>query len=415
VVGNPGLQIAQARVRQAQARARSTQTDLLPRIDGKASFQRTHYTGQGLIPPPLAGSEAWDNSVLLQAGYDLDLWGKNSKRFETALDAVRAAESRTRAAQLSLQTAVVRAYLSLTLDYALLDVARSTVAEQQEILDITRRRLDAGLGTQLEVAEAEAPLPVSRAQIEALREQIMQTRYQLAALTGAGPGAGERLARPALVLAQDVPLPAAIPAHLLGSRPDVVAARWQAQAAASEVKVAKAEFYPDINLTAVAGFASLNFSQLFTADALSAAAGPAISLPIFNGGRLRAGLDASTAAYDAAVESYNSTLIQALQEVADRITAVRSLDVQLRESGTSVRAARKAYDLALGGYRAGLVEYLTVLNTQAHLLQAQRALAQLQARRLDAYASLVESLGGSTDDPMQPVPQPTAAVSARTP
>ncbi len=392
--GSPSLRVAQARVRQAQAATGIARAGTLPTVQGDIELTRNRFTENEFIPPPYAGHSYWDNKVLLEASYGLDLWGKDRAAHEAALDNEHAAQAEALAVRLSLQTAVVRSYLQLALAYAQLDVAQATLDQQQQILDITQKRYKAGLGTQLEVSQAETSLPSSRTQMEQLHEAITQQGIRLAALSGAGPGEGARIARPQLDLARILPLPDAIPAHWLARRPDLSAQRWHIEAASKNIEAARARFYPDIDLKAFAGYQSLDFTHLLDPSSILTGFGPAITLPIFNGGKLRAQLGASAAAYDIAVENYNETLVTALAQAASRISTIRSLEAQLGNTQQALASAQKAYRLALTGYRAGLTEYLNVLSTQSRLFEEQRRMAQLQAERLDAHATLIEALGG---------------------
>lgn len=394
LANSPSLRIAQARVRQAQAAAGIAHSATLPQVQGDAELIRNHFTENEFIPPPYAGNNYWDNKILLEASYGLDLWGKEHKLHDAAISSLRAASAERQAAALALQTAVVRSYLQLALNHALQDIAQATLDQQRQILDIAKKRYKAGLGTQLLISEAETPLPTTEASIEQLKDGATQLRIQLAALSGGGPGDADRIARPQLTLSRILPLPDTIPAHWLANRPDLSAQRWRVQAASSHIDAAKAQFYPDIDLKAFAGFQSLGFSNLLHDSSFLTGFGPAITLPIFNGGKLRSQLESTTAAYDIAVETYNETLINALAQAAGRITAVRSLDQQIESTQQALASAQKAYGLAMTGYRAGLTEYLDVLNTQSRLLDEQRRLAQLEAQRLDAHATLIEALGG---------------------
>lgn len=395
---SPSLRVAQARIRQAQAATGIARAGTLPTVQGEADLTRNHFTENEFIPPPYAGHNYWDNKILLEAGYGLDLWGKDRDAHEAALSTERAAQAEALAARLSLQTAVVRSYLQLALAYAQQDVAQAILDQQQQILDITQKRYKAGIGTQLDVSEAETPLPTTRAQLEQLHENIAQQQIRLAALVGAGPGVGERIARPQLDLARILPLPDAIPAHWLARRPDLSAQRWSIEAASKNIDAARARFYPDIDLKAFAGFQSLDFTHLLDSSSFLTGFGPAITLPIFNGGKLRAQLGASAAAYDVAVESYNETLVNALAQAASRISTIHSLDIQLDHTREALASAQKAYGIARNGYRAGLTEYLNVLSTQSRLFDEQRRIAQLQAERLDAHAVLIEALGGGATE-----------------
>jgi NodT family efflux transporter outer membrane factor (OMF) lipoprotein len=244
-------------------------------------------------------------------------------------------------------------------------------------------------------------VPEYERQIDSLEEQIALARNQLAALAGKGPGAGDAITRPTLSLDAPAGLPSALPAELLGHRPDIVAARWTVAAQARGIDVAKANFYPDINLLAsIGGYAAAGplFEFLRSANG-GWTAGPALSLPIFDGGRLRSQLGAADAGYDAAVEQYNQSIVSALKDVADQVVRIRSLETQANDAQRSVAAARKNYDLAKEGYRRGLTDYLNVLVAQNQLLHAQEGVARVQADRLGAHASLMTALGGGLADP----------------
>jgi NodT family efflux transporter outer membrane factor (OMF) lipoprotein len=401
--GNPTMGIARARVAKVKALAGVARATLFPHLDGEASFTRQRFSEHQFIPHPYAGNWAWTNQATLDLSYDFDLWGKNRSNLAAALDYVQMASADAQEVKLELVTAVVRVYVDLSLQYALLDIARAALKQRQEIFDITKRRVKAGLGTELDLREAETPLPAERAEIERIRESIELLHNELAALTGKGPGDGEKISRPRLALDLPVRLPAILPADLLGRRPDIVASRWRVEAASKGIDAAKAAFYPNINISAFAGVQSLNFAQFLSPGSLIAGFGPAISLPIFRGGELRSELEASTADYDIAVEFYNSTLITALEKVANEVVSLRSLETQRAEADTSNALAGRAYSIAVRSYRAGLTDYLKVLNAENQTLEEGRRKAQVQARYLDAYAALMEAVGGGVAlNPPQP-------------
>ncbi|HJV67312.1 MAG TPA: efflux transporter outer membrane subunit [Geomonas sp.] len=392
--GSPTLRMAQARVAQVKALGGVARSSLFPALQADASFSRDRFTENQFIPPPYAGNWSWNNQAALGLSYDLDLWGKNRASLAAALDYVQVASAEEKEVQLALETAVVRSYLGLALQYRLLEIARSTLHQREEILAIARKRLAAGLGSELDVKLAETPIPSSRADIERALESIELLRNQLSALAGKGPGDGETISPPSIKPARPIGLPAALPADLLGRRPDVVAQRWRVEAAGKGIEVARAAFYPNINLSAFAGWQSLGFDKFLSPGSLMAGFTPAVSLPIFEGGRLRSLLNASNAEYDIAVESYNSTLVRALQGVADQVVTLRSLAVQRTEAGLSRALADRSYQIALQGFKAGFTEYLSVLNAQSQTFEEARRDAAAEAGCQDAYAALMEALGG---------------------
>jgi NodT family efflux transporter outer membrane factor (OMF) lipoprotein len=408
--GNPTMHIAQARITKSQAVSGIAKAAELPALQAEALFMREQYTEQYFIPPPYAGNWAWDNVATLNLVYDLDLWGKHRNALAAALDLVQMTKVEAQEVRLAIETAVVRVYVQLSLQFVLLDVAQETLHQRQNILDITQKRLKAGLTTEIEARQAETTVPAARAEIERISESIELLRNQLSALAGKGPGYGEQIRRPVLSLALPIGLPSAIPADLLGRRPDVVAQRWRVEAAGKGIKVAKAAFYPNINLTAFAGWQSLGFDKFMSPASLIKGFGPAISLPIFEGGVLRSQLRVSTTEYEIAVESYNNTLIRALENVANQIVTLRSLEKQRTETYRSNTLAGRAYDIALYGFRSGLTDYLNVLNAQNQTLLELQRKAQVEARFLDAYAALMQAIGGGVlPISAPPVPQANQA------
>ncbi|MBC7955731.1 MAG: efflux transporter outer membrane subunit, partial [Cytophagales bacterium] len=197
-----------------------------------------------------------------------------------------------------------------------------------------------------------------------------------------------------LKLVQAVPLPANVPADLIGRRADISAARWRVEAATGDVASARAQFYPNINLTAFVGLSSIGFDRLFKSGSEQYGAGPAIRLPIFDSGRLRANLRGKSADLDVAVESYNATLIDAVRDVADQISSLQSIARQQTEQGRAQESAESAYDVSVQRYKAGLGTYLVVLNAEANVLNQRRAATELKARALDTQVALIRSLGG---------------------
>ena len=193
-------------------------------------------------------------------------------------------------------------------------------------------------------------------------------------------------------------VPDAIPAELIGRRADISAARDRALAASKQIDVTKTEFYPNINLTAFAGFSSLGFSHWLDGSSRDYAVGPAISLPIFDGGRLRADLSSKTAEYDMAVESYNQTLIEAVHDVADQISSLRSIAKLQKQQAEQQASAQAVFDLAQQREKAGLVSRITVLNAQSALLSQQSAEIELKTRAVDLTINLVRALGGGFND-----------------
>jgi NodT family efflux transporter outer membrane factor (OMF) lipoprotein len=288
----------------------------------------------------------------------------------------------------------VRNYIQLWYDYLVLDQVRASLQQREKILEITRRRHAAGLATAIDVTTVETTLPAGRREQEQIEEAIALLRNQLAALIGKGPGDGESITRPGLALRDGVGLPGTLPAELVGRRPDLAAQRWRVEAASQGIAAAKAAFYPNINIVAFAGLQSLGFSKFLSAGSMVRGVTPALSLPIFEGGRLRSQLGAQSAAYDAAVEQYNATLVHALLEVANTVTQMQSVETQRQLATQALASARQAHALADRSFRAGITDSLTVLSARLVLLGEEQQAARVELQRLDNYASLMAALGG---------------------
>jgi NodT family efflux transporter outer membrane factor (OMF) lipoprotein len=396
IAGSPNLRGAEARVRQAESLAGVARAATLPKVDASASIDRELYTANGAIPAALAGKTAWKNTAMLSGSYDLDLWGRNRDALAAALDDVRMASAEAQMARLTLETAIVRTYIQLSLNYALQDSVAENLAQRQRILEITRQRRAAGLATELEVSNIETTLPAGKREHEQVGETIALLRNQLAALIGRGPGDGESIARPQLTLEAGVgeQVPATLPAELLGRRPDIVAQRWRVEAASSRIAGAKADFYPNVNLAAFVGLQSLGFPRFLESNSKMYGVTPAISLPIFEGGRLRSQLGNQTAIYDVAVEQYNGVVIQAMSDVANALVRIASVKQQNDVAQQALTSARRQQALAERAYKAGMTDSLNVINAQLTLLNEQQQMVQVASKQLDNYALLMTALGG---------------------
>jgi NodT family efflux transporter outer membrane factor (OMF) lipoprotein len=411
--GSPTIAQARARIAGAQAYADTAKASTLPKVDASYSLTRQQLSGTFDVPPPYAGSWQTQNSGLLSASYDLDLWGKNREALKTAVSQVEASEADAEVVKLTLTTAVARSYNQLARLYVLHDIAQQEVERREQIDRISASRIATGLDTAVERKTSQANLATARSALAALDGSILTTRYQLAALMGEGPDRGLTIARPALGVGDEVRLPDNLPADLVSRRPDIVAARWRVDAITHEVKEAKAEFYPDINLSAAMGLDAFGFGRFLTAASRTASVGPAVHLPIFDAGELRAQLRGRYADFDDAVATYNQTLVIALSSVATQLAQLRSSDVQLGDAQTAQQNAREADDLAITQYKGGLTNQLTVLNADMNTLQADQAVANLLMDRRDQQIALASALGGGYVDTSSETTPSNPAVASR--
>jgi NodT family efflux transporter outer membrane factor (OMF) lipoprotein len=254
-------------------------------------------------------------------------------------------------------------------------------------------RVNAGLDTQLELQQSESALPDAHFQIEILLEQKALAQNAIAALISQ-PNRALALTEPAQAAIKSIAITHSIPMDLLGRRADIAAARWRVEAATHDISNAKAQFYPNINLTAFAGFSSIGFDKLLQTGSDQWGVGPAIRLPLFDGGRLRANLRGKTADLDAAIESYNTLVIDAVRDVSDQLASAKAIARQQTEQAAAQASAESAYTIAVQRYQAGLGNYLSVLSAEAPVLTQRRQGVDLAARTLDNQVQLIRALGG---------------------
>jgi NodT family efflux transporter outer membrane factor (OMF) lipoprotein len=398
LAGNPSIAVAAARLEKARAGVLLASSALRPEAIGALDMTYQRFSETGVFVGPRGGEWLWQNRLALDMTFNLDLWGRNRAALESAVGQERAAEIDTFAARLALATGVARAYVELGRLHAQADVAREVVRHREQIHGLTAKRFEAGIDSRVDLALAEAGVPAARADLAAAEEAIALMRNLVASLVGQGPDAAASLDRPKLVVSPSPLLPSVLPADLLGRRPDLIGQRWRVEAAARDIDVARAQFYPNINLIAFIGFSSIGLGEFIGAASRIAGLGPAVRVPLFDGGQLRAELAGRRADYDIAVEQYNQTLLDALREVVDHVTSLRALEVRRADQAIALERYRKAYDLALLRYREGMGSYLDVLNAEVQLLAQNRIDADLAARRLDLAVGLVRALGGGFSD-----------------
>ncbi len=393
--GSPDIAAAEARLAKAAAVRAGAQSRTLPSLTAQASVQDVKLSYNNGIPPAFTPHGLNGAGLLgLNFAYEFDFWGKNRSAIAAATSEVRASDAAAAEARLALSTGIAGAYAELVRLYAERDVAAEALRVRQDTLTLVSNRVQNGLDTRAELSQAEAGAPTAREQLAAIDEDIALAKDRIAALMGEGPDRALTIARPEVFEAAAFGLPANVAADLVGRRPDVAAARWRAEAAAKRIGVAKAQFYPNVNLVALAGFQSLGLSKLFASGSDMLQAGPAVTLPIFEGGALRANLKGARADYDEAVAVYDGTVAQAFQQVADAAVSERALTVRLDEAQKALAANQDAYQTASLRYRGGLSTYQSVLLAEDDMLQSRRTVADLKARAFALDIVLVKALGG---------------------
>ena len=402
--GAPDLASAQARLEKAQAYQAGAEAKTLPTLTAQASVQDVKLSYNNGIPPAFTPHGLNGAGLVgLNFNYELDFWGKNRSAVAAAASEVRAAEAQAAEARLVLSTGIAAAYAELVRLYDERDVAEQALRVRQDTLTLVADRVQNGLDTKAEQSQAEAGAPAAREQIAAIDEDIALAKNRIAALLGDGPDRALAIGRPTVSDISAFGLPSNVAADLVGRRPDVVAARWRAEAAAKRIGVAKAQFYPNVNLVALAGFQSLGLSKLFASGSDMLQAGPAVTLPIFEGGALRANLKGARADYDEAVAVYDGAVAQAFRQVADVATSEKALTTRLGEARQALAANQDAFQTSSLRYKGGLSNYQSVLLAEDAMLQSRRTVADLQARAFALDIALVKALGGGA-----PTSSPTA-------
>lgn len=391
--GAPGLAEARARLARADALLQARRADGGPELSADAAAARLRYSGNGAVPPALAGTSHTSAALTLGFRYEFDFWGQNGERVAAELSRADAARIEARAAEATLAGAIAHSYVELARTEQQLALARRQVELRQREVTLRQARIRTGLDTEVEWRQAAAEVPMAQAAVAQLANEAVLLRHQLAALAGAGPTFGEALATPTLQLNQALTLPARLDADLVGRRPEIVAQRLRLDAAGHDIGAARADFYPNIDLTGSAGLAALDAGSLLQAGSRLFGVGPALHLPLFDAGRLRTGLAVRHAEYDVEVARYNQLVLDAMRDVADQVATWRMLDSRLAAHGSALRELDAAEKAAGQRYQQGLSSYLVVLGAQQRQLSQAQADADLQARRLQTAIRLNHALG----------------------
>jgi multidrug efflux system outer membrane protein len=391
---NQSLQAAIARVGQARAAARISESELYPRLDLDPSAQR------GRTAADLNGGTAQTTTVLrtpLDMSYEIDLWGRVRRSVEASTAQYEASKAEMQNILLTLQAEVSRNYFTLRSLDAQVDLLRRTVELRRKNLQLVTSLFDNGQVGRLDVARAETELANAQAETSALNRRRVSTEHALAVLVGE-PVANFSLPLPPPNLEARPPQVAAgIPSTLLERRPDIAAAERRMMAANASIGVAKAAFFPAVSLTGSAGYASNELSSLFEWDNRTWSLGPFISLPIFDAGRNRAQLAQAEAAWQESVALYRQQVLIAFREVEDALSDIRILSEQAEAQQRALDAARQAADLSRKRYRAGMVSYIEVVVSERTALATELLANQVLELRFQASVSLIKALGGGWD------------------
>ncbi len=392
--GDTSLAAARSRVELARASARLTAAQVGLRINGSAQVSRQRMSENGLIPTRFLGFTWYtQGDIGIQGSYDFDLWGGHRDAVEAAIGEMRAAQAGRSAAALELETGIARTYFGWLADQARLQKARQLVASQQHLVRILKARVDAGLDPSDNLEQARANYASARELEAALEGSARIRKAVLAALIGVAPANLPPL-KPRPLPVAETTLPADAGLDLIARRPDIAARRWQVEAAMRGTDAARTRFFPDLSISALAGFSSIDMGKLLNPGSRVLTITPAVHLPIFEGGQLRAGFGVSKARLDQAVAQYNNAVLDAARQVATGVLDLDRLRAQRRQKDKQLQAVSALESNASARNRRGITNLIPVLEARARSLSQRDALLQLDAQILDADVGLIQALGG---------------------
>jgi NodT family efflux transporter outer membrane factor (OMF) lipoprotein len=390
-ISNQNIRIAEARLRQARAVANQARAGLFPTLTANASATRSK--SPSLSNQPNFASGAVNNYNLgLNAGWELDLWGRVRRSVEAGEANWQASAAELEAARLSARATLAQQYFALRVADTTRRLLEDTVKAYQRSLELTRNRYAAGVAARVDVVQAEVQMKSAQAQLIDVGVDRAQLEHAIALVLGEPP-ANFALAPSDLAIRMPQ-VPVALPSELLERRPDIAAAERAMAAANAQIGVAKAAYFPTLTLSGATGFRTTNIADLLSAPSRFWSLGAAAAEAIFDGGLRRAATDQAVAAYDAQVGTYRQTVLTGFQEVEDNLAALRILEEEAALQDEVVQAARHALELTTNQYSAGVVSYLNVITAQATALANERTAVNVLGRRLTASVGLIHALGG---------------------
>jgi multidrug efflux system outer membrane protein len=398
----PSMSEAAARFDSAQQQLRLAGAARSVQLDGSATAQRQRLSDNGMFPPAFLGFHWYDQADLgIRARYSFDWWGRQRAEIAAAVSNARAAEAERAAVALALATAVADAYFGWQADQARLALAHERLDLAGHQLRITTDRAGAGLERDDALQRATALQAGAQEQVALLDGSAELRRVVLAALVGCAPAELPPLAARALPAAAAL-LPADLGIDLIARRADITASRWRVEAALQGVKAARAEFLPDISLSALAALSSIDYGKLFEAGSRAPSIGAAVHLPLFDAGALRAQHAARSAALHAAIASYDATLLTAARQVGQQLVLRQQIESRLRARAAQTDAIARMAAAAERRVQQGLSDIRPQLDATQSLLEQRAAQLELQAAAIAADVALIEALGGGYESSRNP-------------
>ena len=392
--GAPSLDEASARFGSAEKAIDVARAEAGISLDGVAQYQRQRLSETGLIPPAFLGFTWYSQADLgVQFRYDFDFWGKHRAAIEAAVDEARAAEAERASAALTLTTAVAEAYFAWQADQARLALMERLVATLERNLKIADLRVSHGVDPPDALYQARTRLSGAREQREVFTGSAKIRLAALAALLGVAPADLPALTpRPLPTI--DAGLPDGVGTDLLARRPDIAASRWRVEAALRHADQARADFYPDFSISALAGLSSIEMDQFFTAGSRVFNVAPAIHLPIFESGRIKARFGVSQAELQSAAAAYDSAVVAAARDAATQALTVQQIQARRRERADQVTASEALQQTATAREQRGIGDDRSVISAEAEVIQQRDAQTALHAEAISADIALTKALGG---------------------
>ncbi|GGY18594.1 multidrug resistance outer membrane protein MdtP [Rhodanobacter panaciterrae] len=394
---SPDLEQAHSRVINAEQSVRLAAAQAGLNVNGNAQFERQRLSENGIISllPKNIGIDPWYNQsdLGLQAKYTFDWWGKKRSSIEAALDQAHAAEAQRSAAALTIQNAVADTYFGWQGDQARLALSTQLVSAQERFVHIAELRVAQGVDLADTAQQAKTQLAAAREMHVTLQGSAAIRKVALASLLGIAP-ADLPVLQPRPLPEVDSRIPANARLDLIARRPDIAASRWQVEAALKQTDVARAQYFPDIGISAMAGLSSIDLGKLLEAGSRTFALTPALHLPIFEGGQLKANYGVSKAQLAAAVAQYNSTVVGAAREVATQALTAQQIAARRKEQSAQITANERLLATAQARAHQGVRDAREGLAAAAQLIQQQDDAASLHAQAVSTDLALIKALGG---------------------
>ncbi len=390
---NLDIAAATARILQADAQARIAGAALLPSLNAGDQATRSRTSGSSSSGLTNGGREITNYSSSLSASYELDFWGKHRDAALAAEETATASRFDRDVIAVTTLTSVANAYFQVLAAQDRIRTAEGNIASAQRILDAIKQRLQAGTGTDLDVAQQESVLANQRAAVPPLRQALAQNANALATLVGRPPES-IRVAGGSLNRISSPRVTPGLPSELLTQRPDIRRQEAALASATANVGSARAQFFPSIQLTGQGGYQSAALVSLFTPHAAFFSLAAGLTQPIFDGGAIQGNFDNTRARQEELLQTYRKTVVAAFADVDNALVAIRQTSERLRLQRDVVAASRRAFQLSEQQLRAGTADIVTVLNTQLTLFQAEDSLSQALLARFQAIVSLYQALGG---------------------